>query len=98
MGEPMRVLMLAVLLAASSSVAAESLLRADSGEIVGWPAYDDEGKPTFVDCNGSMQAMAEGGSFEATDQRCPSDPAPFQMTGVVGGVEPERSRLELREQ
>jgi hypothetical protein len=94
----MRVLMLAVLLAAPLPAAAESLLRADSGEMVGWPTYDGDGKLTFVDCKGDAHALAEGGSFEATEQRCPSEPAPFQMTGMVGGVEPERSRLELREQ
>jgi hypothetical protein len=94
----MRVLMLAALLAAASPAIAESLLRADNGEMVGWPAYDGEGKLTFIDCRGDAHPLAEGGSFEATEQRCPSEPAPFQLTGMVGGVEPERSRLELREQ
>jgi hypothetical protein len=94
----MRVLMLAALLAAASPAIAESLLRADNGEMVGWPAYDGEGKLTFIDCRGDAHPLAEGGSFEATEQRCPSEPAPFELTGMVAGVVPERSRLELREQ
>ncbi len=91
--------MLAVLMAAAPLPAvAEALLRAESGEVVGWPAYNAEGKLTFLDCQGGTHAMAEGGSFEATEQRCPSDPAPFRTTGLVSGVEPERSRLELRQE
>ena len=94
----MRALVLAVLLAAPLPAAAESLLRADSGDMVGWPAYDEEGKLVFVDCQGAAHPLAEGGSFEATEQRCSSDPAPFGTRGMVVGVEPERSRLELREE
>ena len=94
----MRVLMLALLLAAPVPAAAESLLRTDSGEQVGWPAYDGDGKLIFVDCQGATRTLAQGGSFEATEQRCPSEPAPFSMTGTIAGVEPERARLELREQ
>lgn len=94
----MRIMLLTILLAAAPlPAAAEALLRAPGGEeVVGWPAYDGAGKLTFVDCTGAMRTLAEGGSFGATEQRCPSEPAPFRATGTVRGVEPERSRLELQ--
>ena len=54
----MRVLMLAVLLAAASPATAESLLRADNSEMVGWPAYDGAGKLTFILTRGIDRCLA----------------------------------------
>ena len=74
------------------------LVVGDNTHAVGSPVFDQQGHLGFVGCDGTTKPMDEGGSFQASDQRCPSRPQPYKLTGKVSAIAPERSRLELKDQ
>ncbi len=94
----LRAVIVAAALAGPWPALAESVVVGDNTHAVGWPVFDQQGHLGFVGCDGTTKPMAEGGSFQASDQRCPSRPQPYKLTGKVSAIAPERSRLELKDQ
>jgi hypothetical protein len=88
----------AAVLAGTVPALAESVVVGDNSHTVGWPVFDQQGHLAFAACDGTVKPMAEGGSFQASDQHCPSRPQAFKLTGKVSAIAPERGRLELKDQ
>ena len=95
----LRALVVAVAAAAAPLPAlAESVIVGDNSHTLGWPVFDQQGKLAFAACDGTIKPLAEGGSFQATDEHCPSRPQPYTLKGKVSAIAPERGRLELKDQ
>ena len=84
-------------LAAPWPALAESVVVGDNSHLLGWPVFDQQGHLAFAACDGTIKPLTEGGSFQASDERCPSRPQPYKLTGKVSAIAPERSRLELKD-
>jgi hypothetical protein len=90
-------MVVAAVLAGPVSALAESVVVGDNSHTLGWPVFDQQGRLAFAACDGTIKPMAEGGSFQASDEHCPSRPQAYKMTGKVSAIAPERSRLELKD-
>jgi hypothetical protein len=59
------------------------------GRTRGWVVATDGGELGFVDCQGRRSLLGSA-RIEGSTQRCPTSPAPLEMTGVVRSVDPVR--------
>jgi hypothetical protein len=74
-----------VLLVATAAGAEQE--RVDGmGRTRGWVVADDGGELAFVDCHGRRSAIGSA-RVEAASGRCPTPPAPHELTAVVRRVD-----------
>jgi hypothetical protein len=59
------------------------------GRTRGWVVATDGGELGFVDCQGRRSRLGSA-RVEPSTQRCPTSPAPVEMTAVVRSVDPVR--------
>lgn len=80
----------ALLALLSGSRAGAEQERVDGmGRTRGWVVATDAGELAFVDCHGRRSPLGSA-RVESSTQRCPTSPAPFELSGVVESVDPER--------
>ena len=82
-------LVVVLVLVAGSSAGAEQVRVDGMGRTQGWVVATDGGDLGFVDCQGRRSPLGSG-RIESSTGRCPSSPAPLEMTGVIRSVDPVR--------
>src|SRR3954451_21833472 len=93
----LRAVIVAAALAGPWAALAESVVVGDNTHTVGWPGFDQQGHLGFVGCDGTTKPMDEGVSFQASDQRCPSRPQAYNLTGKLSPIAPEVSPVALKD-
>jgi hypothetical protein len=83
------VLWLLVLVTAGAG-SAEQVLVQGMGRTHGWLVATDDGALAFVDCQGRLFDALGGVRIEPSTGRCPSSPAPVEVTGVIHSVDAAR--------
>jgi hypothetical protein len=76
-------------LLAGSTAGAEQERVDGMGRTRGWVVATEGGELGFVDCQGRRSPLASA-RIEWSTQRCPTSPTPFEITGVIRSVDPER--------